>query len=371
MPLLFLFLTLLAAAFGSEDAPFFKVETSGAAQVSTDPGQVLTQAFTLRSPLPVTLRPHATLPDGWTLLAPLEAVQLDGREPAVRLVSMRVPSDTPAGIYPVVFHAYGEGEEAQTTVRVEVRRRDLLDLELKNFPTTVEAGTDYSALLQVVNLGNADTPIFFTVEGVTLRQPLNGSAPHLAPRETIEIPVSLQFEETAATVRVSVHSSLIGPPLSTEEHTVQVRPAPQLALTPAQSVPVYVGAKTYASGEEAGVQAIVQGAGQPFANRPDVLSFLARYPGRDGVRNVFVRQDEFRLTYEAQRFGVQLGDGIYRLSPLTEVGRYGFGGGGFAQLGRLFRDRFRAPNALSDSGGEPASRECRLSRGRRRPDRER
>jgi hypothetical protein len=65
----------------------------------------------------------------------------------------------------------------------------------------------------------------------------------------------------------------------------------------------------------------------------------------DPAGTPFARQDEYRLRLEGPGFGVQLGDGVYALSRLTEPGRYGFGAGasvtrGLVQAGGMIsRDR--------------------------------
>ena len=75
----------------------------------------------------------------------------------------------------------------------------------------------------------------------------------------------------------------------------------------------------------------LSGSGPLFEDGSVRLDLLARGPAPDVP--AIGERDEYRLNLRGERFQLRLGDQRYALTPLTEIGRYGFGAGGELRAG--------------------------------------
>ncbi|MDX1530989.1 MAG: hypothetical protein R3362_05645, partial [Rhodothermales bacterium] len=64
----------------------------------------------------------------------------------------------------------------------------------------------------------------------------------------------------------------------------------------------------------------------PWRRTRSPVSFLIRGPGRT-ANALHASRDAYRFGYRSDRFALLAGDEVFRLSPLSEDGRYGFGAG--------------------------------------------
>ena len=91
---------------------------------------------------------------------------------------------------------------------------------------------------------------------------------------------------------------------------------------------------------EKGFQAELAGRGTLDEQGTKQIDFLFRGPDLEEI-SFLGERDDYRLSYETEKYDVHLGDRGYSLSPLTELYRYGRGAEGRLNLGRFALGAYR------------------------------
>jgi hypothetical protein len=315
------------------EAQLARVERRGAAEVAGTPGEPLTLPFrvTNLSGAPASLPGEASLPPGWRGAGGGTPRDLAPGEAELRLVGVGVPAGAGAGRHVVRYRAGGTADSA---VVVVAERRAIVVEPAEGGGMTI-AGTAYAVRFRIVNRGNVGERLSLRAEGDHGIRPRAGSSTVFLPPAG-ETTVTVRGEtdvRTAASLRhqVTLHASGAGPDVAAVARTM-VSVVPRGAgRVPRPRLPAEVRVRAADSLSSASLS--LSAAGPLDAAGRLRLDLEARTA--DPAGTPFARQDEYRLRLDGPGFGLQLGDGVYALSRLTEPGRYGLGAGGSVSRGLL------------------------------------
>lgn len=336
------------------EAQSARVERRGAAEVAATPGEPLTLPFrvTNLSGAPAPLPGEASLPAGWRTAGGGTPRTLAPGESELRLVGVGVPAGAAAGRHVVRYRAGGAADSAAVVV---AERRGITAEPVEAGGMTV-AGSAYAVRFRVVNRGNVVERLAVHAEGDQgIRPAADSSVLVLAPAAEAVVTVRGEADaRTAASLRhqVTLHAAGTDTAARAVARTI-VTVVPRGAARPRRArLPVEVRVR---AADSLGAASLSFRAGGPLDPagrlRLDVEARTA-----DPAGTPFARQDEYRLRLDGPGLDLQLGDGVYRLSRLTEPGRYGFGAGasvtrGLVRVGGMTsRDR-RGEGRGGVSGG--------------------
>ena len=300
--------------------------------LQTDPGTTVTASFRVENPSldSLTVIPVLKTPAGWSLVLGDIPFALASRESDTWLVSVRVPSRTPAGRYAIQLRAADPWAHALAadSLIVEVRAVRGVDIAIAERPSYAVAGIPYYDAFLVSNRGNgaatfalravsstgaaADVPAQLQLganESKLVRVAVSVDLPGVEARDDV---LELRaFDVADSTVRAIASSrvTIVQRAGSGDEfHTV----AATLRLRAADAA---AGVSPYE----------LMGSGQLRDGGKEQLEFVAR--GKPAPGSPFGDREEYRIGIRGQRFSTQIGDALYMASPLTSAGQRGFGGG--------------------------------------------
>ncbi len=316
-----------------------RVEPVGTGHAEAAPGEIVSAAFRLTNPAsePRRVRADVHLPAEWSLLFAAPVMSLAPDERATRLLSFRVPAHTAPGTYEVrlrVRSGGGSFQPSEGVLTVAVRAERALEITTLDAPPVLPAGSAYEARFLLANVGNA-----------RLRLRLEAHA----RSGTAEVERAVMELDAGAAQDVAVRVTAPSDLRSRRRHYVRLLAFvgdEEVAQTGATTELVPTGPMKddgdrypieialLAGGQRGGIGPQLRVASLPTKDpdRPHV-DFLLRTPTSQ-PNSPFVRRDEYRFRYASEALAFQFGDDIYALSPLTEVGVYGFGG----------EARFRTPS---------------------------
>lgn len=325
----------------------FRVTRGADRAVNAKPGERVTVAFRVQntSGAPLSLMPQASAPEGWRVLLKPQQFTLSANAAEIKTLSLSVPKTAPAGEYSVVYRVSSSSDPAERredSVRVVVEMVRGVNLALLESPTFIPAGNDIVSRFRVSNTGNSPGLLVFETVTNAGRATLSDSAGlSLAPGEEKEIEVRLP---TTLSDRVQPQHVVQletrfadQPDVAARASTlVEVIPVPLNGIVRYNEFPGRVTGIVAGEEDRAGAQLEVAGRGRPFDASSDELEVLLRGPDNQ-PNSTLGKRDEYRLTYDSpeHRFRVLLGDQTYRLTPLTEFGRYSFGAGLEGSVDRL------------------------------------
>lgn len=330
--LLLSWVSLPVQASGDDDRERpVRVEPVGTGHAEAAPGEIVSAAFRLTNPAsePRRVRADVHLPAEWSLLFAAPVMSLAPNERATRLLSFRVPAHTAPGTYEVRLRVRSGGASFQPSegvLTVAVGAQRALEITTLDAPPVLAAGSVYEARFLLANVGNARLRLRLeaharggTVEvGRTEVELDAGAAQDIVVR--VEAPSDLRKRQRHY-VRLL---AFVG-----DEEVAQTGATTELVPTgpmkdDGDRYPVEIA--LLAGGQRGGIGPQLQVASLPTKepDRPHV-DFLLRTPTSQ-PNSSFVLRDEYRFRYTSEPLALQLGDDIYALSPLTEVGVYGFGG---------------------------------------------
>lgn len=313
--------------------------TAGSSDTMTvQPGGRFTVAFRLENIGPDTLDLHGTpdLPDGWRLVAPPGRVALAPGDHEVTLIGVAPPDGAWPRCLPLRYRVRHASEpEGSPTVLATASRplcvasRPGLEARMLDVPEQVIAGDEYRVRLRVSNTGNVPVGAGIDLRAHGLEARAGRETVQVAPGQATTVPL---------VVRTPARPGLDG------EHVLQVRLDPEDDDVPAtvatSRVPIVPRGGGASSSSEGGLRTRVtaragrgagdvapleiRGGGPVPVGQGGTLTFLARGPAaRWGARDL---GDRYWARFRSRRTSARVGDGHYRLSRLTEPGRYAFGG---------------------------------------------
>lgn len=321
----------LCAIGDRAEAQLARVERRGAPEVAATPGEPLTLPFRVTnvSGTPAAIPGEATLPAGWRMAGGGAPRELAPGQAELRLVGVGVPAGAAAGRHVVRYRAGGAADSA---VVVVAERRGIVVEPVGQGGMTV-AGAAYAVRFRVANRGNVAERLALRAEGDQgIRPSADSSTLFLPPAGEAVVVVRGETDgRTAASLRHQVTLHATGADTAAVARTlVSVVPRGG-ARVQRPRLPAEVRVRAADSLSAASVSFSAQGPLDPAGRlRLDVEARTA-----DPAGTPFARQDEYRLRLDGRGFGLQLGDGVYRISRLTEPGRYGFGGGASLTRGRV------------------------------------
>lgn len=275
------------------------------------------------------------LPDAWRVVTPSGRVSVPPGEAEVILMGV-VPSDRAwprcLSLTYRVRRARQPREPgswlASASRPICVAERPELGARLVGVPTQVIDGDGYEASLWVVNTGNVSVGAAIEPNGHGAEVRPGRDSILVAAGGSTTIPVAVEMPrkrrawEHVLQIRLVPHRDGMPAPVSTSRVPVIPRAtrrsdSHQTGLRSSATARTGQGAGDVAPFE-------VRGSGPVPVGEGGSLTFLARGPStRWSSRGL---GDEYRARLKTRRMNLRLGDGHYRLSRLTESGRYAFGG---------------------------------------------
>jgi len=365
---IFFFLILLLAV-GSQRARSFQsrsvsVQATAGVRVETTPGKLLTLSFKVTNTAASKKRFESFVvpPTGWRRLAKEFPFEIDGGAADIRLLSISIPAETPAGDYTLRYgvrdaaNPADAAEVAMTVVISAVNEQNLTHLDA---PRLVVAGDAYKSVFLLNNKGNVPSLVRLKATSSNGFAALpDSSVVHLKPGESRTITVNVQTEAILSTKVQDILELTAEPDAKTQvKMNSYVEVVPRVTGVEEKYVRLPVTARIRFAGESGkrGAQLEVAGGGALTPAENDRLDILVRTPDIQ-QKSILGRRDEYQLSYTTKRYDFFLGDKSYSLSPLTEFNRYAFGASGNANfksvsVGGFYNEtRFLSPRQREYAG---------------------
>ncbi len=334
---------LLAANRGVE------VRTAREQLLESEPGRVVIAAFLVRNPTSQKqeFQARLELPPGWVPVTQEFPFVLGAGISDLRLASFLVPESAPAGGYRVAYSVFSRRAPAisdRSDVDVVVLPLKKLETRVLTAPRQVLAGEDYEVTFLVVNAGNSPSRVAVRISSAD-GLPVSAESDHLdlAAGESRPLRVTVRtrqgdnspyrhhlrlkaWVEDQPAMTATVASAVDVLPVVHSVGDLYHRIASTLTLR-------YSGERRQA-GFRQGFQTEVAGSGTLDEAGKLHLDYLLRGPDTQD-RTIYGEPDEYRLSHWTDTYAIHLGDRVYALSPLTEVGVSGRGTEGTIRVGDL------------------------------------
>ncbi|GJQ20766.1 MAG: hypothetical protein HBSIN02_11210 [Bacteroidia bacterium] len=304
------------------------------------------------------------LPRGWKNIFREPRYTVAAGKSEVRLVTLSFPPETEAGEYEVRYRVTDASDttlSAEAKVAIVIVPFRKLNVQLVDAPRYVAGGERFELLFEVVNEGNVGGKIDVkTANSQGFPAVPDSSEITLGPRQ-----------HRGVRIRVSTPESLPGTTPTTIEltavlrsdSTVRSRTSAVVDVIPGRlergeefhRYPLQIASRAAGEGERLGGQVEISGMGSLSEAGTDRLELFLRTTDIQSQSSLGLR-DEYRVRYSTTFGEIRFGDWTYSLSPLTELSRYGFGGGGTAFFGSTTvggfynESRFYAPSQRQAGG---------------------
>jgi hypothetical protein len=262
------------------------------------------------------------LPAGWRALTQAGALPPASRRISYMLAAS-IPSTAQAGRYPIVLVVRHGAVAVQSRAWAIIPVRRSLDLSLVTAPQTIVAGSMIQGLFRLVNTGNSPTRASVVLSSPTLSR-RDSLLVDLEPGASRDIPVNLKTDGRQRTllqpiIHAAARSVEAKGIIASSSFRVLVAPAEAFAAAPFHTISSrarLIGT----SGRGAGAGTELAGSGTLRDGWSTRFDYLARRMNGYGAR--FGDRDEYRLALSAPNYSVVVGNDVYRLSSLSESGRY-------------------------------------------------
>lgn len=312
------------------------IEQAGGNGVACDPGGIATfvlHVSNLTSDV-VEAKPDEALPPGWVVVAGKAPVSLSPGEVAVRLLSVRVSANAPAGIYSLRYSLRDLGNAAVSgslDLEIVVKPTRSLQLIPLYAPEVVVAGKDIRATFMLQNTGNVPQDIAVVTKNCAL---LDAGPFYLEPKETRELAVIARTVVTLAKegkVFMTVEAAAIDQPdsVASSYHVVRVMPNGRVYEDSESDISAYARlsqlTRKWQDGNVAtGFQGELFMSGALDEAGQNKLELKLRGPDRLGL-SILGQYDEYYANFQNEKLYAHLGDKAFSLTPLTQFFRYGRG----------------------------------------------
>lgn len=361
VPLLMFLLGGTASSFQSRTVD---ITASAGTRVETVPGKLLTLSFkvTNRSSAKIRFESSLTLPAGWRRLARDFPFEINAGSGDIRLVSISIPAETPAGEYTLrygVRDVANTDENAELTFTVVVSAVKEQALKLVDSPRLVVAGDSYVAVFLLNNKGNVGGRIQLIARSSSnFAAVLDSAIVFMKPGESRSISVRV-ITDVTMTSRVKdvleLAASFDGGPPVRENSYVDVVPRITGAEERYIKFPLTTTLRFAGGRRDKGMQLELSGTGSLGNDEENRFLMLVRTPDIQR-KSILGKRDEYQLSYTTRQYDLYLGDKSFSLSPLTEYNRYAFGASGNATLDKFTvgafynRTRFFSPSQKEWAG---------------------
>jgi hypothetical protein len=344
----FISVCILASAYaGAEDV---RVEPTITDVVEAKPRAVVTAAFRV-SNVGEQKREFLTrvsLPPDWQLVTEQFPFQLAPGQSDIRLVSFLTPSTALAGTYRVSYSlsdTTAPSVSETSTISVLIPPVVELEANLLVAPRYIIAGEEYRASFLVVNRGNSPSTVAVKVESSEdYPAEIDAESLELDPGGSGKVTASVKTDQEIRQKvmhRLRLTATTRGPEglevSASARSFAEVIPRIAGTVDPFHRLPMKVafrGLMDTNREREQGFQGEIAGSGTLDEQGSKRLDFLFRGPDLQDI-SFLGEQDEYRLSYETEKYAVHLGDRGYSLSPLTELYSYGRGAEGSLNLGNF------------------------------------
>ena len=310
--------------------------------IEAEPGTIITGSFVIsnRTGREIHLLESLelpTIPEGWQPVVEYERdIVLENGEETLRLITLLVPGECPAGKFEVVYSlvdpldSQGLARESFAIIVLPVVK---LEATVKKKPQIVMAGEEYDVSLRVDNKGNSKASLLLNAKTspdypVSIMPPGTDLEP--GKSRIIEFRVSTDAtieSKTNHILDIDVSAAVQGSqPVSLERSVfIEILPTIARAVELRHSLPTEATFSVVGNKNDAGFQVQYSGSGSLDEAGTRNIDFLFRGPdSRD--QSVYGMRDEIKLHYSGHLVDLSLGDKLYGLSPLSE--RLVFGRGG-------------------------------------------
>ena len=339
--IVFIFFFCITSIYGER----LQLSTPINKEVQVKPGKVCSILYQLdnNNDEQKTVSTRLILPDNWQVVTLQENQVLAAHQSRTGLFSFRVPEYTPAGQYTVSYEIEGVPEKSSSTrftVMIQVEEVVELSMELLSSSNHIVAGNQASAQFIVHNEGNSPQTVL--LEGSNCM--INGNNTFQLDPGGSRI-VNVNTNSTNSYTRVGNQSFRLTARINGQEevftdlfHNYKVIPVKESENDLFFRFPVEISARyifrNYKDDFYSGFQGQIYGNGYIDLRKTKQLTFLARGPNQFNL-SVLGMYDQYYVAYQQKEFSVFVGDKAYRLSPLTEMSRYGRGAEGQLRLKRF------------------------------------
>src|SRR5690554_4008095 len=135
-------------------------------EIMLEPGRPLTLSLLVinHSRTAFTFSEKLELPPDWQVIIPASSFRLAPYDQQVRLVSLFIPPNSPAGSYRIGYSLASREQQSDslhTAVKIRVAPVNAVDSLCEEQPQVVAAGEDYTVKLRYINKGNTPVTLCF------------------------------------------------------------------------------------------------------------------------------------------------------------------------------------------------------------------
>ena len=367
LPARFALIALVMAGAIPSSAQRVSVAARNAAVIVAAPSATISTALRIANGTSarIALVPTITIPADWSV--PMGAVPfaLAAGETDSWIVSIRIPARAPAGRYVIGLSAKdsADSEIVRDSIVIDVSVRRGLDLSLTNHPSYSVSGNSFRSTFLLQNRGNVATTVgLHGTSGLGGVVTLDSSSVLLGAGEAKTLVVSVATRLKGQEARDDV-LELFAMDIADTSIVASASSRVTIVQQANSSEPLHRVAsqlRLRAAGASAGVSPYeLIGSGLLRDGGTEQLSFVMR--GSAGRESQFGDQDEYRVEVKGTHYTARVGDGLYKVSALTNSGQSGFGGGLDIREGALsagaFAQRFRFQlDASTEKGGYLSAR---------------
>jgi hypothetical protein len=346
------------------------VPTNGTS-VDAQAGKLLTLSFRVTNTAAFAKKFESIFnaPAGWRRLAKDLPFTLDAGASDIKLLSVSIPAETPAGEYTVRYgirDAANPDSGADAVVAIRIAAVKDQAVKLVDVPRLVIAGERYAVIFLLTNKGNVSTPVRLSALSSN-RFPTNidSTTIHLKAGESRTVRITVQTDaEIPGRVQDIIDFAAELDPSTIAHGSSYIDVLPRVTGEEDRYVtfPLMATARFVGQQEKTGGQVEIAGVGSLAALHGGTLDLMLRTPETQST-SVLGQRDEYRIGYSMDRSGRILsqyslfaGDRDFSLSPLTEFNRYAFGAGANARVsdfsfgGFYNKVRFGAPDQREWAG---------------------
>jgi len=337
-----------------------EVRPAGEDYLEADPRSTVTTLVRVRNlwDRDLELVTEVIMPEGWKLITQEAPYTLNSQESDLRLLSLYIPQNVPAGDYQVVYRVRGREYPSisdQTPIRVHVLRHSQLVLGLISSPKYAIAGEPCELIYYVSNQSNEPETVDFKAESsLPLNCTVDPSRLRMEPGETQQVTVHVNSDQNLAkTTGHRIHFHAVSESEESESHVtvLKILPVNQREEDRYRRFPVKMSLAWGMQSQDqarSGFQGNLAGQGALDDAGRNHLQFGLRGPDAF-EKSMYFEHDAYFVSYNSKWGGLHIGDRNFTLSPLLEQYRFGRGVEGSIHTGRFqlggyaHRTRWMAP----------------------------
>jgi len=319
------------------DRTSVSVRPVGAASLAVKPRSAATLIFRVAndSGRDLELAGRLTLPEGWKPVMGEAPFRLAAGAETIRLVPVFVPVEARAGAYSVGYlvgalndpPVLAEGK-AEITVLQDAR----LGLQSLDLPPFAIAGDVCRSRFLVSNLGNIALDVDLAVKSNGYEVTCDMKRIRIEAGESRRIEVAVRSDtglrkKLIQQVELFAEAAVANGPVLKASALTQQEIIPRVyGINDAYNkLPMEVGLIALAGGGATSGQFMVSGSGALDASGKRTVDALFRGPGHADFNLFGMQREEYRLKVDSPNAGLALGDKVYSLTNLTNLGEYGRG----------------------------------------------